>query len=103
MKTKRPSLCSVCGRRKVGRCDCRPTRYDTRQSAHRRGYDHRWRAASLAFLARPENRICNICNDRLSECVDHIIDHHGDKELFWDVENWQPACIPCNTRKAQRK
>ncbi len=43
-----------------------------------------------SVLSCPENRICRICNERLSECVDHIIDHDGDEKLFWDQSNWQP-------------
>lgn len=98
------ALCSICGGIKAGRrcARCHPSRRENRKTAHERGYDHRWRAASLAFLARPENRICKICNRKLAECVDHVRDHHGDAKLFWDVANWQAACIACNTRKAQR-
>lgn len=76
---------------------------DNRPSAHQRLYNHRWREAAKAFLARPENRLCRICNRRLAQCVDHIQDHHGNVKLFWDVTNWQPACISCNTRKANQR
>ncbi len=94
--TKRRGLCSICGGRK---CECRATRHRT--SANDRGYGHRWRVASLAFLECPENRICRICNKRLAQCVDHIKPHRGNEVLFWTVTNWQPACLACNTRKAR--
>lgn len=97
MSKRRPrNLCSLCGGRN---CQCKPTRY--RSSAASRGYGHKWRVASLAFLSEPENRICRICEKVLAQCVDHIKPHLGNDELFWDVDNWQPACIACNTRKAQ--
>ena len=36
----------------------------------------------------------------LAECVDHIIAHKGDMQLFWDENNWQPLCLHCNSKKA---
>ncbi|HBE68817.1 MAG TPA: HNH endonuclease, partial [Planctomycetaceae bacterium] len=86
--------------RRCPRCNRPP---EKRQSAAKRGYGRRWRVASRAFLARPENRICAICKNRLAECVDHIVDHHGDMDLFWRISNWQPACLACNTRKAHQR
>jgi 5-methylcytosine-specific restriction endonuclease McrA len=32
--------------------------------------------------------------------VDHIQAHKGNQLLFWDRDNWQPACVPCNKWKA---
>jgi 5-methylcytosine-specific restriction protein A len=97
------SLCSNCGGRKHGktcpRCQRPP---ELRASAAERGYGRRWQIASRAFLARPENRICAICQRVAAECTDHIIPHGGDPVLFWDVANWQPACIRCNSRKGNK-
>lgn len=31
--------------------------------------------------------------------VDHIIPHKGDKQLFWDRDNWQPLCKKHHDRK----
>lgn len=96
------ALCALCGGTKVGRKCPRCNPRQQRQTAAQRGYGYRWRVASEAYLAMPENRICRICNRRLADCVDHIIDHHGDMSLFWDQDNWQPACRACNTRKANK-
>lgn len=30
--------------------------------------------------------------ERATECVDHIIPHRGNDELFWAEGNWQPSC-----------
>ena len=27
-----------------------------------------------------------------TEVTDHVIPHKGDQALFWDHDNWQPAC-----------
>ncbi len=34
-----------------------------------------------------------------ANAVDHRIPHQGDERLFWDRSNWQPSCVPCNSRK----
>lgn len=31
--------------------------------------------------------------------MDHIQDHHGDHDLFWNTENWQPLCAYHHNRK----
>lgn len=72
-----------------------------RGSSAARGYNYRWRKASKAFLrAHP---LCVMC---LAEgkytpaaVVDHIIPHRGDRQLFWDVSNWQSLCKACHDRK----
>jgi len=109
---KRP--CAQPGCREVvwkGRCPkhtrARRRRVDrARGSASARGYGVRWRKASRAFLARPENAFCRICyaggfdpppGDRVriitrARVVDHIVPHRGDPVLFWDEANWQSLC-----------
>jgi 5-methylcytosine-specific restriction enzyme A len=76
---------------------------ERRGSAASRGYGHRWRKASKAWLALPENRYCLDCKKRgrvkLSDVVDHIKPHRGDQGLFWDPGNWQPLCFTCHNRK----
>lgn len=72
-----------------------------RGSSAERGYDSRWRKARITFLR--ENPLCVVChaNGILTPAtvVDHIIPHKGDKNLFWDVDNWQALCKPCHDRK----
>lgn len=73
---------------------------ERRGSSHERGYDSRWQRARLLFLAA--NPLCRPCSmkhpPQLSPAtvVDHVIDHKGDKVLFWDERNWQPSCAPCH-------
>lgn len=77
-----------------------------RGSAHRRGYDKRWRKARKDFLQ--EHPLCELeCarEGRLTPAtvVDHKIPHRGDDRLFWDRANWQAACKPCHDRKTARE
>jgi len=73
-----------------------------RGSAAERGYGSRWQAARLVFLGKPENALCRPCSKksppvvRVATVVDHIRDHKGDQQLFWDTKNWQPSCQPCH-------
>ena len=61
----------------------------------------RWRKARLLFLTR--NPLCNECGKegRLisANVVDHIIDHKGDLNKFWDINNWQSLCKRCHDKK----
>ena len=78
----------------------------SRGNAAQRGYDHRWRRASKAWLALPENLLCIDCTaegrEGLAEVVDHQIPHRGDMELFWDESNWRPRCKRHHDRKTAR-
>lgn len=69
-----------------------------RQTAHRRGYGHKWRTARELFLA--EHPLCVYCERQglltPSTVVDHVIPHRGDACLFWDVANWQALCKGCH-------
>ena len=71
-----------------------------RLSAKDRGYNSMWSRNSKQFLK--ENPLCDECykNKRLTPArvVHHIIDHKGDQDLFWDVNNWQPLCKICHDR-----
>ena len=65
-----------------------------RGSAASRGYSSAWRKAREGFLAR--HPFCVQCEaegfPRLAAVVDHVIPHKGDKQLFWNRNNWQPLC-----------
>lgn len=76
--------------------------YDSkRQSSSKRGYNSKWREARLAYLT--EHPLCVECEKRgivtPATDVDHIIPHRGDKQLFWDRDNWQALCHECHSRK----
>lgn len=73
-----------------------------RRTAHQRGYDHRWRKESKAFLA--VNPWCALQRDgctRLATLVDHIDPHRGDMVKFWNRENWQGLCGHCHSHHKQ--
>lgn len=87
-----------------------------RESAHKRGYDSRWKSARAGWLRQHP-----LCGDRAdgpspehSEClqarrltaatdVDHIVPHRGDKSLFWERTNWQSLCHACHSAKTARE
>ena len=79
---------------------------ERRGSANSRGYNHRWRKASKAWLSHIENVLCAECKrhgrETLATLVDHIIPHRGDQAKFWDQSNWQPLCDPCHNQKTAR-
>jgi 5-methylcytosine-specific restriction enzyme A len=66
----------------------------SRPGARARGYDTGWSKASDAFKAA--HRFCLGCAAlgirAPTEVVDHVVPHRGDRALFWDSRNWQPAC-----------
>lgn len=111
-----PSLplaaCSVpgCPGRATHRGRCQQHHADReRERRHRADHSHlhgsrRWREASAAFLAKPENALCFYClnlgRKTPATCTDHRIAPKGDHQRFWDVSNWIPACGRCNTLKA---
>jgi 5-methylcytosine-specific restriction protein A len=65
-----------------------------RGSAAKRGYDSQWRKARVYFLIK--HPLCVHCEKEgtigAAMVVDHIKPHKGDKDLFWDRNNWQPLC-----------
>lgn len=49
-------------------------------------------------------KCCAICRDEgrplaRATVLEHKIAHQGDYDLFWDEDNWQPACKSCANRK----
>lgn len=77
-----------------------PVASTTKGSSSARGYGHRWRKASQAFLrAHPR---CALCPRPASQ-VDHVRPHKGDMRLFWDRTNWQGLCASCHGSKSNRQ
>ena len=72
-------------------------RTDKRKTAER-GYGGRWQRERAAFLARPENALCVMCQAEgkvvAATVVDHKTAHRGDDGLMWDQSNWQALCAP---------
>jgi 5-methylcytosine-specific restriction protein A len=76
-----------------------------RGSSSERGYNAKWRKARLRYLKK--NPLCVEClqGDRIEPAtvVDHIQAHKGDKELFWDEDNWQSLCESHHNSKTRRE
>jgi 5-methylcytosine-specific restriction endonuclease McrA len=57
------------------------------------------------YLAR--NPLCVHCErvGRMTSAtvVDHVIPHRGDRNLFWDMANWQALDADCHARKGARE
>jgi 5-methylcytosine-specific restriction protein A len=72
-----------------------------RESAERRGYNHRWRKVRAAYLRRHPLCVKCLAEGRYvtATVVDHIKPHRGDPHLMWDVSNYQALCKPCHDRK----
>jgi 5-methylcytosine-specific restriction enzyme A len=51
-----------------------------------------------AFMKNREP-ICRKCGRAKTEVIDHIIDHKGNPELFYDPDNLQGLCKPCHDAK----
>ncbi|MDR9857860.1 HNH endonuclease [Paenibacillus sp. VCA1] len=77
----------------------------SRGTAAERGYDGKWRKARAEYLRN--HPLCKHCqdNNKLTEAtrVDHIIPHKGNRQLFWDRNNWQPLCESCHNRKTAKE
>ena len=111
MPFKAPRICA-CGKKVPAgiKCECQKATkrasdkiYDAkRPNARQRGYDKEWERAAKRFLSCSENRACVICGE-LATVVDHRIAFKGDDALRMDVQNWQPMCRPCNSRKNVRR
>lgn len=78
---------------------------EKRPSAFKRGYDRKWNIASKNFLS--SHPFCSECEKRgvktLATEVDHIVAHKGNKDLFWDMTNWQALCHSCHSEKTARE
>lgn len=70
----------------------------------KRLYDSvRWRNVRANQLIRQP--LCVMCQqqgrDTIATIVDHIIEHKGNAELFWDVNNHQSLCASCHSASKQ--
>lgn len=78
---------------------------EDRPSAFKRGYDRRWQQVRRIFLR--QHPLCVECGKdgrtTLATEVDHIVPHRGDRDLFWDQNNWQPLCKRCHTKKTAKE
>lgn len=93
-----------------GRSRCQAHRQQERReqdarrgSAHKRGYNYRWKKAREDFLKRNPLCTCDECTalGRVlpADTVDHRVPHRGDERLMWDESNWQAMNHDCHSRK----
>lgn len=72
-----------------------------RENSNKRGYTYKWHKARIQYML--DNPLCVICKKqgviKSAYCVDHIQPHRGNKELFWDKDNWQSLCQRCHSKK----
>lgn len=69
---------------------------EQRLSANERGYTSAWVRARKQYLM--EHPLCAMCGKPATD-VDHIVPHRGDRQLFWNRNNWQSLCHECHSRK----
>ena len=69
---------------------------ERRPNSTERGYGHKWRQAREGYLKK--HPTCVKCGAPAT-VVDHIKPHKGDKQLFWDRDNWQALCKRCHDLK----
>lgn len=67
----------------------------------------RWRAFSKWFLRQPDNALCVECKKigRVTPAThtDHIKPRATHPELTWKIENLQPMCRSCHSRKTRQE
>lgn len=77
----------------------------SRNNDYSKMYNWEWRRVRSAYLK--ENPLCKSCFDKglivPATVVDHIKPHKGDKDLFWDRDNYQPLCKPCHDIKTAKE
>ena len=84
--------------------DHKPIVDEMRPTASQRGYNYEWQKYRLIFLTR--NPLCVSCLSRdvytAATVVDHIKDHKGNVNLFWNEQNHQSLCKHCHDVKTGR-
>lgn len=73
-----------------------PTTQTEKYSWHKLYYSVKWRKLRERQLV--ENPLCIECGN-VGLDVDHIIDHKGNIDLFYDLNNLQTLCKACHSRK----
>lgn len=73
-----------------------------RPPSSKRGYGAEWRKYRIDYLMR--HPLCVQCEAVVpSTVVDHIKDHGGDYNLFWDPNNHQALCKHCHDSKTAKE
>ena len=96
---RRGNRCATCASN-VANVPARKRAKQPQSRWHHLYNDRAWRRARKEFFSEPYNKVCRLCRKRLATVVDHIKPHKGDLALFWDRDNWQPACVRCHNAKS---
>lgn len=98
--------CHKCRQLVRGKCGCtKPVWTRSKESqAAQELYDSRWAKTSKRY--RQEHPLCVECGKEgrtePATCVDHIIPHRGNADLFWEETNWQSLCDDHHRAKTRR-
>jgi 5-methylcytosine-specific restriction endonuclease McrA len=99
--------CHRCRKLVRGKCETCSKKPRTRSKASAEAqklYDWRWQQASRRH--REANPVCLYCEREgrttAATCVDHVIPHRGNYELFWDESNWASSCDDCHRTKTAK-
>ncbi|WP_286929224.1 HNH endonuclease [Pseudomonas sp. UBA7721] len=75
-----------------------PGSWRSGMTSSQRGYNYKWQKARERYLE--ENPLCAYCaktgRTTAASVVDHVVPHRGDRDLFWNRDNWQPLCKTCH-------
>lgn len=98
--------CAALTDHKTGYCEAHRGIADRRRgTARERGYNYKWEQARLIYLQ--EFPLCAEClrhgKVTAASVVDHIVDHKGNYDRFWDRGNWQALCKPCHDAKTMKE
>ena len=109
----RSTYCPACAvivakqqeKRALERAKTQNSTRNAKSPEHKAVYNNsRWAKASRTF--RERNPLCVHCLERgittPATCVDHIIPHGYNWELFWDSNNWQSLCWSCHSKKTAK-
>ncbi|KTT19076.1 HNH endonuclease [Pseudomonas parafulva] len=80
-----------------------PSSWRSGMTSSQRGYNYKWQKARERYLGA--NPLCAYCakigRTTAASIVDHVVPHRGDRDLFWNQDNWQPLCKPCHNSVKQ--
>jgi len=62
----------------------------------------RWRRYRVMYLAAHPLCVNYKACHNAATVLDHIKDHDGDYELFWNADNHQAMCAECHNKKTGR-
>lgn len=100
--------CERCG--KGGKREAQRAHDQRRGTAAERGYGWRWRNEDDTGAADAWLKLHPLCQEcqwhgrtKAATLVDHKRPHKGNRQLFWDRDNWQSLCLACHQKKTNRE